>query len=53
MNKITQFLDSASKAYYAGSPIISDAQFDALADSVGYNKVGATKQNERDRKSVV
>ena len=46
MNKITQFLDSASKAYYAGSPIISDAQFDALADSVGYNKVGA-KQNEK------
>ena len=41
MNKITQFLDSASKAYYAGSPIISDEQFDRLADSVGYNKVGA------------
>jgi DNA ligase (NAD+) len=46
MKQIEQFLDSASKAYYAGSPIISDAQFDALADSVGYNKVGA-KQNEK------
>lgn len=41
MNKIEQFLDSASKAYYAGSPIISDEQFDRLADSVGYNKVGS------------
>jgi DNA ligase (NAD+) len=46
MKQIEQFLDSASQAYYAGSPIISDAQFDALADSVGYNKVGA-KQNAK------
>jgi DNA ligase (NAD+) len=46
MKQIEQFLDSASQAYYAGSPIISDAQFDALADSVGYNKVGA-KQNSK------
>jgi DNA ligase (NAD+) len=41
MNKIEQFLDSASKAYYAGSPIISDGQFDRLAESFGYNAVGA------------
>jgi len=41
MNKITQFLDSASQAYYAGSPVISDEQFDRLAESVGYNRVGA------------
>lgn len=47
MNKITKFLDSAAEAYYAGSPIIADAQFDALADSVGYNKVGATRQNTK------
>jgi len=47
MNKIEQFLDSAAKAYYAGSPIITDAQFDALADSVGYNKVGVVKQNSK------
>lgn len=39
--KITKFLDSASEAYYAGSPIISDAQFDKLAEQVGYGKVGA------------
>lgn len=51
MNKIEQFLDSASKAYYAGSPIISDEQFDRLADSVGYNKVGA-KQNEKVEKHL-
>ena len=41
MNKIEQFLDSASKAYYAGSPIISDEQFDKLAESIGYAKVGS------------
>ena len=41
MNKLEQFLDTASKAYYAGNPIISDEQFDQLADSCGYSKVGA------------
>lgn len=39
--KLINFLDVASKAYYEGSPIISDPQFDALADSVGYARVGA------------
>jgi DNA ligase (NAD+) len=51
MTKIEQFLDSASKAYYAGSPIISDEQFDKLADSIGYNKVG-TKQHENKEKHL-
>ena len=51
MNKIEQFLDSASKAYYAGSPIISDEQFDRLADSVGYSAVGA-KQHENKEKHL-
>jgi DNA ligase (NAD+) len=51
MNKIKQFLDSASAAYYAGSPIISDEQFDRLADSVGYNAVGA-KQHENKEKHL-
>lgn len=46
MNKITQYLDSASAAYYAGSPFITDEQFDRLAESVGYNAVGA-KQNSK------
>jgi len=51
MTKIEQFLDSASKAYYAGSPIISDEQFDRLADSVGYSAVGA-KQHENKEKHL-
>jgi DNA ligase (NAD+) len=51
MNKIEQFLDSASKAYYAGSPIISDEQFDRLAESHGYNSVGA-KQHENKAKHL-
>ena len=42
-HKIKQYLDLASQAYYGGQPIISDAQFDALADSVGYNQVGAAE----------
>lgn len=45
MNKIEQYLNLASRAYYAGTPIISDDVFDRLADSIGYNKVGA-KQHE-------
>ncbi len=51
MNKITQFLDSASAAYYAGSPFITDDQFDALAESVGYFAVGA-KQNSKTEKHL-
>lgn len=45
MNKIIDFLDIASANYYAGRPTISDDQFDRLAESIGYNKVGA-KQHE-------
>jgi len=45
MNKTKLFLDEASIAYYAGSPIISDEAFDRLAESSGYNSVGA-KQHE-------
>lgn len=41
MNKLEQFLDKASQAYYDGNPIISDEQFDELANSCGYSKVGA------------
>lgn len=36
-----EFLDKASKAYYEGNPIITDAQFDVLAESCGYNALGA------------
>lgn len=41
MKNLETFLDLASKAYYDGKPIISDAQFDQLADSINYNKIGA------------
>jgi DNA ligase (NAD+) len=34
------FLDNASKAYYAGKPIISDAEFDILASHFNYKTVG-------------
>ena len=35
-----KLLDAASKAYYEGNPIMSDAQFDVLASSIGYDSVG-------------
>ena len=51
MNKLEQYLNVASRAYYAGNPIISDAQFDQLAESIGYNAVGA-KQHGNVEKHV-
>lgn len=35
------FLDYASKRYYDGNPIISDAEFDRLAERFDYSYVGA------------
>lgn len=49
MNKITEYLDKASVAYYNGTPILTDEVFDRLAESIDYNKVGA-KQHEHLRK---
>lgn len=49
MNKITQFLDSASAAYYAGQPFITDEQFDRLADSIGYNAVGSKQHSNKEK----
>lgn len=46
MNKIKDFLDEASIQYYAGSPIISDDQFDALAEQIGYSAVGARQHED-------
>lgn len=40
-NKLHEYLNLASRAYYAGAPVITDAQFDALADSCGFAQVGA------------
>ena len=47
MNKLHKFLDTASQAYYAGTPIISDQVFDQLADSCGYNKLGAATHGRK------
>jgi NAD-dependent DNA ligase len=41
MKTLEQYLDNCSASYYAGSPVITDEVFDALADSIGYNKVGS------------
>jgi len=41
MKTLEQYLDSCSESYYAGNPVITDEVFDALADSIGYNKVGS------------
>ncbi len=48
---IKDFLDFASAQYYKGDPVISDDQFDHLADSIGYGSVGA-KQHENVEKHV-
>lgn len=41
MNKIHEYLSLASRNYYAGSPTISDEVFDRLAESSGFNEIGA------------
>lgn len=51
MNKLSQYLDTASAAYYAGKPFITDEQFDRLAESIDYNKVGA-KQSGKTQKHL-
>jgi len=49
MNKIYEYLNNAARQYYNGVPVMSDEQFDKLADSIGYNAVGA-KQHENTEK---
>lgn len=41
------FLDYASAKYYAGDPIISDEEFDKLAEYHGYEGVGAPVSGDR------
>jgi len=36
-----KFLDKASKAYYEGNPLISDEEFDYLAELSSYQKLGS------------
>jgi DNA ligase (NAD+) len=45
MNNTIEFLNRAARHYYNGFPIISDEQFDRLADSVSYKELGS-KQHE-------
>jgi DNA ligase (NAD+) len=51
MNKIVEFLNTASRHYYNGDPIITDEQFDKLAESIDYQNVGA-KQHEDTEKHI-
>lgn len=44
-----EFLDKAAAAYYAGTPIIEDAQFDKLAEIHQYNEVGAKVQGKKNK----
>lgn len=46
MTNLIQFLDNACRHYYNGVPILTDAQFDALAFSCEYHKVGAPSQGK-------
>jgi DNA ligase (NAD+) len=47
MKTLEQYLDACAQAYYAGNPIISDEQFDRLAESCNYEKVGAPETNKK------
>lgn len=44
-NKIFEYLTNCSRHYYNGIPLISDAVFDQLAQSIGYAEIGV-KQHE-------
>ena len=49
MKSVEQYLTECARQYYQGNPIISDEVFDRLADSIGFNKVGA-RQHEHIQK---
>lgn len=49
IKNLSDLLDAASKAYYEGSPIMSDESFDKLAEYLNYTKVGY-ESNSRDVK---
>jgi DNA ligase (NAD+) len=44
--KIREYLNYAARMYYAGEPIVSDEVFDNLADSIGYNSLGAKQHDD-------
>ena len=47
MEKVKEYLRKASEAYYKGEPIISDTEFDKLSETVGFDEVGTSTQNNR------
>jgi DNA ligase (NAD+) len=49
MKKLEEYLNLCSQAYYNGNPIIIDEVFDALADSIGYNKIGAKSSTNTEK----
>lgn len=49
MSKLEEYLTKAAEAYYAGQPFIPDDVFDNLADSIGYNKVGAKQHGHLEK----
>jgi DNA ligase (NAD+) len=49
MDKITEYLMKCSREYYAGCPSISDEVFDSLAETVGFNQVGAKQHEDREK----
>ncbi len=44
-----KYLDKVSAAYYAGSPVMTDSQFDKLAETCNYNAVGAKSSNPTEK----
>jgi len=46
MQNLQTYLNEAARHYYAGSPIIADDVFDALADSISYEQVGTIAEGE-------
>ena len=47
MENIKASLRKAAIAYYNGSPIMSDTEFDRLAELVNYEDVGASSKDNR------
>ena len=47
MEKVKIYLRKAAEAYYKGEPIMSDAEFDELAEISGFNEVGTSTSNNR------
>jgi DNA ligase (NAD+) len=49
-DELKVFLDRASEAYYTGEPIMSDEEFDYLADLINYENVGYTPEKKHTHK---